>query len=326
MSAELLDLFAEYRKNLRETSPDENQRVLIYSINRHSILPGHSVVGGLADRLKGITTAFSLAFLTGRRFLIDWEEPFPLTGHLSPAHYDWRTIRFRRFIVSSHCFRHLDFIDRSEILESLSIDELDEKLFGREKLVIMNINSSRLKLIRMNMKEKYKLNVGDGHLFRGVFSFLFSYEIPAAFRQADDRMKKMRSEADLVLGVHLRTGDGNGWRDPALDDWRNFELIMQHAIDEAKRQGARAPAFYFVSDSSQAREAVRAANWPYPVHVDIEEISHIDRSVDANERSNHLTFFEFLNLAKCDRLICGYGGFAPVAAMVGARPYSRYYT
>jgi hypothetical protein len=51
--------------------------------------PLHSC-GGLADRLKGITSLFILALVSSRSLFIDWRTPVPLEDILLPATIDWR--------------------------------------------------------------------------------------------------------------------------------------------------------------------------------------------------------------------------------------------
>lgn len=45
---------------------------------------------GIADRLKGILSAYNLARKNNRRFYIYWTKPFPLMRYLEPAAVDWR--------------------------------------------------------------------------------------------------------------------------------------------------------------------------------------------------------------------------------------------
>merc|ERR550537_2124443 len=72
-------------------------RVLVYSCQPFGQCGGHG------DRLNGIVTAFFLAVLTHRIFLIDYESPFPLHMLWAPGLLDWRV---RGSIMASAGLRH----------------------------------------------------------------------------------------------------------------------------------------------------------------------------------------------------------------------------
>lgn len=111
-----LDQFLSgYKNKIGETRKSENQRFLVYSVNRHSLFSQSRLVGGLADRLKGIVAAFYLATVTNRRFVIEWNRPFELTENFKPSQYDWLFSNAQKFIYQATSVMHVDMIDRSEV-------------------------------------------------------------------------------------------------------------------------------------------------------------------------------------------------------------------
>lgn len=61
-----------------------NSSLLIFLVD------GREIHGGLADRFKGMVSAFCIAQVTHRAFRIDHHSPFPLEAFLEPNSYDWR--------------------------------------------------------------------------------------------------------------------------------------------------------------------------------------------------------------------------------------------
>ncbi|XP_052799182.1 uncharacterized protein LOC128230782 [Mya arenaria] len=64
-----------------------NRRYIIYRCNAGKLC------GGIGDRQKGIITAFLLALLTKRTFIIDVSYPCKLETILRPSLYDWTTCK-----------------------------------------------------------------------------------------------------------------------------------------------------------------------------------------------------------------------------------------
>merc|ERR1712232_1519607 len=84
-------------------------RVLVYSCQPFAQCGGHG------DRLNGIITAFFLAVLTQRLFLIDYESPLPLQMVLTPHLIDWRV---RGSIMATASLRHHSYHDKRRQFEA----------------------------------------------------------------------------------------------------------------------------------------------------------------------------------------------------------------
>lgn len=324
MSEELKSVLNEYNNRIVETNNDAKQSILIYSTRRHQIMPDPKYVGGLADRLKGLMTVFYLAVLSNRRFVVHWDSPLNLEENLLPSRYDWRLRFAQRLVNASDELSHVDLVDRSEILDELDVDQQINKFFGNQIPVIININSFRITKYLPVLSEMAGAEISYGEAFREAFQFLFNFVERPETESSRTKLNQFRADADLMVGVHLRTGAGNNWNDPVLDDWLNYRLVLESAFKQATERGAVNPVFWFLSDSRRAREAVLSEEWPYRVYTEAVDASHMDRSQNVDVLSHHQTFFDFELLAKSDFVVCGEGGFAPIAALAGGTPMVRY--
>lgn len=70
-----------------------------YYLHKHSVVEESSVIfmadgkmahGGLFDRLKGAISIYALSKVHGKRFVIEFTDPFLLENYLEPNRYDWR--------------------------------------------------------------------------------------------------------------------------------------------------------------------------------------------------------------------------------------------
>lgn len=85
--------------HLKDTLYREPIFVLKYYLHKHGVVKQSSAIfmadgkmahGGLFDRLKGAISIYALSKLYGKRFGIEFTDPFPLENYLEPNQYDWR--------------------------------------------------------------------------------------------------------------------------------------------------------------------------------------------------------------------------------------------
>jgi hypothetical protein len=302
---------------------DPNQRCLVFSTTRSPIYDNNRV-GGLADRLKGLICVFYLAVVTERRFFIRWEQPFPLRQNLAPNLYDWTTPKPAQELLNRAAFaRHIDLIDKGEVLGNLTPEQIETLLFSGDQFCVVNANNLRLEPIAKRLEAPLTEPLRD-RLTTRAFETLFKFVDISEFAKQRSRFADLQKQSDLMVGIHLRTGGGNGWRDPPMDNWENYELVIDRALAVAKDRGARNPGFYFVSDSTPAREEARKRYHELQLLVELEQVAHMDRSTGHDQRANNLAFHEFQMLRSCDILVCGKGGFAHTVAMTAGIPMIRY--
>ena len=310
-----------YRDRIAKQIGDDQAKYLIFSASRHAIIKDRQQVGGLADRLKGIYSAFLMAVATGRVFLIDWETPFALSDNLKPRDYDWHVEPHLKILGQRSETIHLDMIDkRGNILKETPPDRLEQDIFGGRQNCVLNINW----LYAEPYLKFFDLPQSDDGAFRQIFDFLFEPLMSRDLASEMTQLDKRKRSHDGLFGIHLRIGGDAAWLDPKLDKPRSYRPLMKAAFAFAAKRGSRDPLFYFASDSEKAKRSVAKRDWPHPVVTIAGPIQHLDRSSDMTRQGNDFTFFEFEMLRQCDGVIGGAGAFYSTAAMAGGKPYTTY--
>jgi hypothetical protein len=276
-------------------------------------------IGGLADRIRGLVTAFLIAVATERIFLVDWKRPFPLEPTFRPARWDWRTTTWFRHMGVPDAILLLHMIGRSAELEGRDAGEIEEHLLRRVRVVQFNLNGFPWGLVPRLFPE-----AGGPAIFKQAFETLFQFTSPPQFANLWAELARIRQTRQSLVGVHFRTGGGNGWEDPNLADWRRYEEILHTAFTLAAQHGHTDPVFYFASDSLRAKEAVRATNWGRTVLCSDFSIGHTDRSFGAGREPFDHAIVEFMVLGSCDLVLGGAGGFWSAAALAGGREALSY--
>lgn len=325
MARTLKDILTSYFQRYSAPVRSADERLLIFSADRSQIFL-HSHAGGLADRLKGAICCFYLAVATGRRFLISWQQPFPLEHNLLPSSYDWRIRKsldpdLRRTAYWSHM--HIDAVDQFARLDCASVEDFENRVLGGAQVAVINANAPYFDPALTMLESHTRGEDLENELFRVAFQTLFKFKLNGDFAQRY-RDQQTALGAHSLVGVHLRTGGGNGWTDPVLDDWRNYHTVMERAIAEAEARGLQNPYFQFFSDSLDARRAVSQDHWPHPVQTHVEEVAHVDRSKDMDTYGNDMAFCEFALLTNANLVVGGAGDFAASAAKASGIPFVRY--
>jgi len=312
---------ARYRDRAAALCRDDQARYLIFSANRHPILKSHDYVGGLADRLKGVYSAFLMAVAAERIFLIDWDTPFALTDNLKPRDYDWRLEPHLNLLGKRSRTTHLDMIDkRGNVLKETPPGRLEQDIFGDCNICVLNVNW----LYDDRYLSYFDLPPSHDQAFQVVFDFLFEPVLSKSLGNEIKKIDDLRRSHDGLFGVHLRTGGDKAWWDKKLDTRRSYRPLMKAAFDFAAGRGSVNPLFYFASDSEKAKRSVAKRTWPHNVVTVAGPIQHLDRSTDMTRQGNDFTFFEFDLLRRCDGIIGGAGAFYRTAAMAGGKPYVTY--
>jgi hypothetical protein len=310
-----------YADRMKSKLNDDAPQYLVYSADRHSIVRNRRHVGGLADRLKGIYSAFLMAVATERIFLIDWEHPFALAGNLEPRAYDWQFEPHARKFSRRSEFLHLDMIDkRGDRLKETPPHLLEQEVFGGREICVININWLYDDRHLAGFDLPRTSDLAFGQVFGLLFQPLLSPDLAGRIKEVEERKKSH----DGLFGVHLRTGGDKDWIDNKLDTRRSYRRLMKAAFEFANDRGSRNPLFYFASDSEKAKQSVEQRTWPHHVFTIPGPIQHLDRSQDMTRAGNDFLFFEFDLLSRCDAIIGGAGAFYSVAAMAGGKPHTTY--
>ena len=268
-------------------------------------------IGGMADRLKGILTAYCECKRHGRQFYINWIEPFRLTDYLLPADHDWR-------IEPEDICRDAGRVFPAIIEEGTARQNMLRRLIFRAWFIFkpceMHIFSN------LKWHEKYY-----GALYRELFrpserlSRSVNCHIAAAggrYYSFSFRFHELLGDFRDIIGIPLPKEEA--------------ERLMDKNISELKRLLESLPAgccAYVASDSSSFLERVVGAD--SRIYVVPKKIIHmgIHKSDEGNDDIWLNTFTDFYMIMNAERvyllktgdMYCS--GFPQLAAALGGKEF-----
>jgi hypothetical protein len=298
------------------------------------------LVGGFADRLKGMLSCALLAILTDRIFLVEWVTPVALAEHFDSVNIGWGKIHALAGIDESDIFI-ADAIDWENLAAfEQYIDQSEEAghLFGDRTLAKVHTNilciSNFLQKISLLRKTTFgcilerllaeaPVPVVEKQLVRILFTFLLSYRPRRHALEFWNDFSARRREGSII-GVHFRSGGDGAWRDGTMDDVENASLVADRIGTVRELLFQDHPSVLITSDSVRFRADFRdlVAN-SYPVISYAGELSHYERG-GGDRAGTDFAVLEFMCLSCCDYVIHGAGGFGVTAALIGGRSSSRY--
>lgn len=297
-------------------------------------------VGGFADRLKGMLSAFLLAIVTNRKFFADWKTPTVLSEHLAPSAFDWRLVENinnndKPLIIDAidsknyHTFvlEYLKGAHNAEILDGYTDVVVHSNMINfydvlaNRDLLSQSLFGRALMLRESNIGMERTVAELTVLLFGSLFRYMPLPEFER--RWADFEVK--RRLGPPVIGVHFRTGGDNRWWDPQMDKLENIPLVSA-AVRRTSEDcfGGKAQVL-ITSDSENARKLLlETISKTSPCYSYDGNIAHYERSSSIAQDEFQFLLFEFLCLSRCDFVIHGAGEYALTAAKVGGKPYSSY--
>lgn len=311
------DYIREFEVQKAAKGVEPTTGVLVYSTKRHARFePNFMLVGGLADRLKGLISAYLFSIYAKKAFAIEWHSPCPLEPALCHNVCDWRLTTWAQPLLVPRMARHVDLIDQVQLFETAAPDDLMKLIVNDEQIVYLNTN-----IFSHTLCKKLFPGFEPEDVFQAAFEALFNFNVPAAFQLLWQRADASRASG--LVGVHWRTGGGNGWDDPSMGEWSDAVQALKSAIADAARNGFDNPVIYFATDSGKAKEKVLAETWPVEILVAEEEASHIDRS-EGNVRDGFdFALVEFMILRSCDVIYGGAGQYWMTAGLAGGKKVYR---
>jgi hypothetical protein len=250
--------------------------------------------GGIGDRLNGIVQGLYMAICTNRVFLVDWEYPDPLTA-LIPALLPWNftsgNVPISQILNTIDNRQNQFLLDPSKIPDEIQDLELWSNLWLYEPIV-------RQTQCLRDYWDKHGGLDNSTQLYQTAFWTLFEWS-PTIVQHTDDLKRrtglstltstttsKSTDDGSLAtvdpvrpyVAMHVRTGVGASWVDPARhageEDWRRFyqcARTIQQGIHDKCPPTARPSSrqqqpqhqqslldIYVASDSSDAKERLLA--------------------------------------------------------------------
>lgn len=303
----------ENKKDFEHSKNDS--KLLVYSTRRHSRFENYSMlIGGLADRLKGIVLSYLFSVYYKRSFAIEWFTPCPLEPSLRHNICDWQISNWNNITRKPLSVKHIDLIDQVSLLESTSPEILKNTFSEDEQIIYINNN-----IFSHTLCKKMFPDYEPSDVFNAAFSTLFKFYVPDNFKdlwkQTDDEIIKPNG----LIGVHWRTGGGNGWEDPVMGNWSDAIRAVEYSIEKTRQFKDTTPSVYFASDSEEAKKAVSNHNFNTNVIVSKKEVLHIDKEDPGSRDGFDFALTEFMILSKCDTIFGGAGQYWVTAALIGGK-------
>ena len=295
---------------------ENNDQVLRYSTEYFKFNKRRSV-GGFADRIKGITTVMMLAIATGRRFEIDWREPFQLEEIFLPNDYDWR-VRDKTAEAERICL--IDNYFPLEIRDSLETQDAAEVIGIKGEVceIYCNIYSSSCLKNKISY-DSYGLDINfdkvDQSLMAGAMMSLFTYKPNMIESAIITNFLDFLSMFDDSIAIQFRTGGDGDWEDPDVDSKENVKHLIDQTKEIKESSGIR-PCVFFASDSKKLkREILDEYTGDLGIFSIGIPITHLDRSKGKGRVSgSRFAIMENYLLSFCNHILTGRGAFAVIAA------------
>jgi len=315
LAARLAEYADFHRRGLAALAkdPEADVPVLIWSCQPYQQCGGHG------DRFNGIVTAFLLAVLTRRVFLLDSESPLPLQMFLAPRLIDWRV---RGGLPAMALLRHHTYHDKRRQFEA----DLGRLAEYPERILVLNLNYRMLRILfeapalRPEAVSLGLLTRAPPFLAAEVFDMLFT---PARalrrevglFRQALGGLPDGR-----FIAIHFRTGDIS-W-DPARHSTSDFSVFLRCAQKAETELGLPPETpWLLATDSASVVEAsaalpeVQSGKLRVPgntgrIHIDRSGMNEVLDGAMAN-------YAEWLLFGRAAAVVLSRSFFGETAAEVG---------
>lgn len=276
--------------------------------------------GGWGDRQRGIVTAFLLALLTNRVFVIKMDVPCSLDKILDPNAYDWNVCNSFLSNRRNRHYKQILCIDNQlQVYNALYNADIDSE--WHEQVIGIHININLIELVRKHrytkLRMKWLQNTSNEDTFRLVLNTLF--------KPTENMMRDLyRISQDKILGKRLVCGHIRMGKNPSVP--KDFTLKFGSPNDSAilsflKLYDNRKNVIYIATDSDGIkRKAVESLNNVLLtqfniVHVDIR--SDNDPSLACG--GFYMAVLEQYLLSSCDTLLLTRSSFGCNAAYLRGR-------
>ncbi len=269
--------------------------------------------GGLADRLKGMVAVYDWCKRHGRRFRINFCEPFLLQDYLMPNKIEWLPadiVFSQNCSVPKVCLMEPRTCNRREVLEhqnELLESWMDENFSDSSKQLHVYTNMNRT-------------DIGFASLFNELFR-----PVPRLQTLIDEHLANIGGKY-ISISFRFTTllGDFTDCTGSPLPPEDRAELI-ERSLEAFKAISRQAPAHDKILVTADSETFLSRAKEMEGVYVIPGKVGHID--YDHGDDVNMKTFLDFFLISKAEKVYLARSGkmyrsaFAKTAALVNDRPF-----
>ncbi|MCC6972295.1 MAG: hypothetical protein IT434_18935, partial [Phycisphaerales bacterium] len=293
--------------------------------------------GGWGDRLRGITSAYILAALLQRRFIIDMQYPCDLSNFLLPNFIDWSPIAH---ISQQKHFLRVDLIHNAyggDLASNVSSGNLTEFWLKYDN-IYFTTNTDFISIVLKNPffnRIKSEINIRSTEstqqeLFPFIFEFLFKPSSSVIAKLEPLFLKSSLYFNQSIICMHIRTGKNSALQGDIKIPYR--QSIVQDMINFIDKNLSQPYSSIFVtSDSNQIQQHFHqhyGDDRVLSTHGPIIHIDRFNRKTETNETLYHgflKVIADFYFLGECDTFLRGRSGFSEWAGRRRWNEYSNLY-
>ena len=279
--------------------PDCHRKMLVYECLEDG------VCGGLADRQKGIMSAFLLALLTNRTFVLNHRKACSLKTVIFPRIYNWFKCMPYITWYKYRGQKTLTFIDgKGNLPKNFSV--LPPGDIWKEHLVVVHLNTRLNQMIKEHTDARklipWLFTASDREVVCALMKVLFR-PVDHLKNHVDTFVRNHTSGGQkLLVGVHIRTLFLQNDRD--LQRFFHFLSRFNDSFNFA--------VYIATDDPSVRTEAAKRLTNFVSTNATIVHIDNVEKDCDGM----HTAVFEQQVLARADILVLSHSGFSRLAAYI----------
>ena len=336
----LLHVFLAYSQLHHSMSTNSSHaRTLVWQCR------AHTVCGGLADRLKGMTLAILLAMFSHRRLVLDFEDCVE-RAYMKPNLINWAdnhlfdVLRHHMGNITSRTvsFSLLEARDKPHLGMSLADWEKYLKIISGEKQYVVMVTNMEVSLIS-NLSKAHQTWLREGFDLAGlsqlsdhelddilglVFRYLFKLD-KKLLKEVSKAKKKLGLTGQRYVGVHIRSGffkmksGQEGSHPKLLVGENNLKTALQCAVSTANKFIGNESLIFLATDSNFVKEMASKLNGPRfrTLKHNIVHVSSVkSNSNNKNTAAAMTTLIDLLLLAESYVQVRGASGYSWVAGLL----------
>ena len=296
--------------------PDCRKKLLVY------VCTYGPPCGGLADRQKGMISAFLLAIMTNRSLAIKYTNPCNIENFLQPNLYNWLkcTKDIEKYSNSTHEIKGylLGFVNPFNFPKDL--ERYNGSDLWEEHVVSVHVNT-RLQLLMKANKAVAKhlpwlMAISDENMIKYLYEILFKNEIHLNHEISDFLQKNINHS--YLTCAHIRVGQNPSFKGVYRDaSFLNQEHVKKIFHFIQSKLSLKQEVLFLATDAEQVRVIARQ-QFPNLVFLNT-SIEHIDLIRHRSCKGTHDAILEQQILSHCDTLIMTGSGFSRMAAFIGGQ-------